>query len=79
MPPDPIIKDFNVACDVIDRLLSGFIAFVVNQLILQATPKTLHWRVIPAIAFTAHGGHEPCIASYGLIVFRAILAASIGV
>ena len=54
MPSLPIVKYLDILGDLPDGLFSRLVATMVDKLILESTPKTLHWSIIIAVAFSAH-------------------------
>lgn len=55
MPPLMVIEDLDVLRDLAPRLLTGLVATMMHELILQRPPATLHRRVVMAIAPPTHG------------------------
>ena len=54
MQPDRIIEPFDIREDVCFCLLPCFVVLMMDPLIFQRAPETLHDRIIPAVAFSAH-------------------------
>ena len=45
--PDAVVKDFDVFCDLVPRLLAGSETPVMHQFSFQRAPATFHRRVMP--------------------------------
>ena len=77
MASDAIIKHLNIFKRHTFSIGSGF-EFVMRQTLgFQCAKEALHRCVIPAIAFTAHGGLHLLAGLQSTIRFRAILAATV--
>ena len=74
---DPVVEDFNVFGDLLSGLFSGGKAAMVNEFGFEAAPATFHGGVVPAIAFSAHGGLHAELLQELLVGSCAVLAASV--
>lgn len=79
MPPLTVIEDLDVLRDLSPSLLPCRISPLVDQLIFQCPPETLHRRVVIAIALPAHGGNHAELPQLILIVVGTILGPTVGV
>src|ERR1700722_7980357 len=79
VPPDAVVKRFDVFKDARLGVLTGRVAFVMHQLTLQAGEKTLDRRVVPALRYSTHATGDPLFRQETLVVFTGVLAAPIRV
>jgi hypothetical protein len=79
MPPLAVVEHLDVLRKLSSSLLTGLVAPMMHQLILQGPPATLHRRVVRAIALPAPGGDHADLPQLLLIVVGTILRATIGV
>ncbi len=79
MSPPTVIEELDGLRDLAPRLLPGFVATLMRQLILQRAPETLHRRVVIAIALPTHEGNHAELPQGGLICLGTILRSAIGV
>ena len=52
------IEYFDIPKDSRSRLGAGLEMLVIQPLLFEFSPEALHWRIIPAVRFTAHGTDE---------------------
>lgn len=69
---------FNKGKDRLPGLGPGPKGLVVEPFDFHRVKKGLHGGIIPAVAFTTHGGHEPVLGEQGLVVGTGVLAAPVG-
>jgi len=67
MPSLTVREDLDVLRDLAPRLLTGLVATMMYQLILQRAPETLHRRVVIAIALPTHEWDHAKLPQGGLI------------
>src|SRR5689334_6178070 len=73
MSPLPVVEHLDVLRDLAASVLTGLVAPVMHQLILQCPPETLHRRVVIAVALPAHGRGHAELPQLLLIVLSTIL------
>ena len=56
--PRPIVRRFNVVCDVLRPILSVFVNMLLDPFLLKTSEKRFSNSVVPAVSTTAHAGHE---------------------
>jgi hypothetical protein len=54
VPPDSVIKDFNIFEDILSGLGSGTVFFEINHFCFEGMEKGFHNGVIIAITFRIH-------------------------
>ena len=79
MPSLAVVEDVNVLGDLALSLVTGFIAAMMHQFILERAPETLHRRVVIAVPPARHRGAQAELLQPGLVGMRAILGSAIGV
>jgi len=79
MSPLPVIEQLDVLRDLAASLLTGLVAPVMHQLILQCPSGTLHRRIVIAVALPTHGRGHAELSQPLLIVLRTILGPTVGV
>ena len=77
--PLPVIKQLDVLRDLAPSLLTGFVAPMMHQFILQRSPETLHRGVVIAVPLPTHGRRQAILAEVLLVDLGTILRAPIGV
>ena len=77
MPALAIVADLDVLGDLSPSLLTGFIASMVHQFIVQCTPKAFHRRSVVAVAPAQHRGVHAELHQQRLVVLGTIQGASI--
>src|SRR5947209_9606597 len=74
VPPDAVVKRFDVFEDARLGFLTGRVALVMHQFAIQAGEKTLDRRVVPALRYPAHATGDPVSRQETLVVFTGVLA-----
>jgi len=59
MSPLPVIEQFDILRELAPSLLTGFVATMMHQFILQRPPETLHGSVVIAVPFRLMDGIRP--------------------
>ena len=54
MPPDSIVKDFNIFKDTLPGLRSGSVSFKIDNLCFEGMKERFHDGIVVAIARAAH-------------------------
>ena len=73
----PVVKHFDVFAYGAFCLRASCKILVVNQLCFKASPKAFYWCVVEAISFARHRDAQAELLQHCLILFRAILTATI--
>jgi hypothetical protein len=79
LPPLPVVEDLNVFRDLPDCLLLSTVTTVIDELVLERTPETLHGGVVVAVALAAHRRFHAELRKKLLKMGTAILASPIRV
>ncbi len=77
MPSDAVVKYFDVFEEALTRLRPGLIPFAVNGFLLEGCKEAFHWRVVPAVSFSAHGTGDVVLFPQRLVMIAGILHAAI--
>ena len=72
-PPLPVIEDLDILRDLAVSLLTGLVATMMHQLILQRSSETLHRRVVITVTLPTHGRGHSELPQLLLIVSDTIL------
>jgi hypothetical protein len=68
-----VIEALDVLHDLVLRLLTGLVAPVMHQFVLQRAPKTFRQSIIVAVAAPTHGRGHAILADLILIGLGTIL------
>ena len=71
------VEYLYILCDIPYRFPPGPIPAVMNKLLLESPPETLHRRIIIAVPFPVHRGLQPEPRQYISVLMRAVLAATV--
>jgi hypothetical protein len=77
--PLAVIKDFDVFLDRRLCVGPGCISLVVDQLVLQTSPKALHRGIVIAVSLSRHGRQHAKLFDQLAIIIGAVLAPSVRV
>ena len=70
---------YRIEEDVRHSFLTGPINSMINQLSLERTEETLHWRIVVAIASATHAGRDVVVGQQLLEGIACVLAATVAV
>ena len=73
----PVVENPDVLKDRFLCFFTGFEMLLVQPFLLELSPEAFHWRVIPAVALSAHAADEAACPQEILVAPRAILRPSI--
>ena len=73
VPPLSVLEGLDVLHDLAVSLRTGLVAPVMRQFILQRSPKTLHRRIVIAVALPTHGRNQAELPQLILIVLGTLL------
>ena len=73
MSPLTVIEQLDVLRDLAPSLLTGFVATMMHQFILQRLSETLHRGVVIAVSLPTHGWNQAELPQLILIVLGTIL------
>lgn len=73
----PIVEHLDVFEDVSFGLVSGGIAPMVYEFLLERPKETFNAYVVPTVAFAAHAGSEAVLSQSALVVRGGLLTAAV--
>ena len=54
----PVVEDPYVLKDSLLRFVACLEVLLIQPLLLELSPETFHWSVVPTVAFPAHAAEE---------------------